>query len=979
MPLVAVAPHARVRGLRLPDGDWRDPANAAGIAAEFQITDLGNALAAVYQTDAHLQSCILTRDGAPLTRQPRLTKPTLGWLAHEGFAVACGVLIADLDNPEHAAWQSGAHALIEATRALGILPDAGIYATAHGLRAVQPLTTNLPPDEIEAATRAWYLELEARGLAPDWSCVDWTRHYRLPNVRRAGLAYTSPAMLLDGMRAVPPPAGIARAPRTKHEPAFTGPLRDVDESPLARAFERAGWARARLGRDRRAVVCPWQSEHTSGEEGDSGTIIFGPSPNKPRGWFHCSHGHCAGRRSQRDVIDRLPPNARAFVWASGAADIPEAPVESLADVTARLLATVRKAPEGLSLVRAQCGLGKTRAMRIVAAERAAGALPRSRDTRTAISVPTNALAVQITNDLRAAGASVRRVFGPLSVTDSKGRPVCRFAAVGTALVKGGQSVRAQLCEGRGHACAYRDDCPAVDGSDGPDDARITVGSHGLLGALDAAAGTTGLLAIDEPPPLLDSVTLTAQNLDATIATLPLFAARYAAALAPVMAAVRAFVDLGPLDDPGPLERALELGLVPDLLAAALDATGASDAAGAVCAAQSKDHQGTAPPVLAAWIHEARFNLNLAKRIGDASAILSVVERAIAKPDSSSATRELTRPRPGSEPMPCIIVTSVNGPLENAVRRAGRCLVLAADADLHAPVLHRAVGYAPPLAVFGAPDGAPVQRTLIRSSRANRTTWLPGGKLDGAVLARAIRAAVAWVREERQTGPVALVTYLAAEPAIAAALGQPCEAKWQGDADALAEVVAAIAPELARCPCPIELGHYGGLRGLDRWAGIDTLVTLGDPWPDLGAMAREIQFLDLAADRDARAEAHARAELEQAHGRLRLVHRTRPARLCHVGAVVPGGWPPGHEVRGLPVGQPGGDSETDVRPMVERLGGAARTARALGVAKSTVGRWISGERLPSSEHVAALRQALGSELPERLSREREFLPQGFGQP
>lgn len=950
MPLVAVAQHARVRGLRLPDGDWRDPANPAGIAAEFQVVDLGNALAATYQTDAHLQSCILSRDGAPLTRQPRLTKPTLGWLESEGYAVNAGLLIADLDNPEHAAWQSEAHALIEAHRVAELLGTVGVYATAHGLRALQPLTANLTPDETEAATRAWYLTLESRGLTPDWSCVDWTRHYRLPNVRRAGLAYATPALLLDGMRAAPPPAGIAKSARSKHEPAFIGPIRDVDESPLARAFERAGWARARIGRDRRAVVCPWQSEHTSGAEGDSGTIIFGASVNKPRGWFHCSHGHCA-RRSQRDVIDRLPPDARALVWSSGAATPEPAPVESLEEVTARLTQTVRGAPDGLSLIRAQCGLGKTRAVRIVAADRAAGALPRSHDTSTAISVPTNALAIQITNDLRAAGASVRRVFGPLSVEGPDGRPVCRFADVGKALVEGGQSVRAQLCEGRGHACAYRDDCPAVDGSDGPDDARITVGSHGLLGALDGAAGTTGLLAIDEPPPLLESVVLTAGNLDATIEALPLFAARYAAALAPVVVAVRAWLDFGALDEPGALARALELGMVPELVTAALDATGAVDVPGAVAAAQSEDHRGTAPPVLATWIHDARFQLALANRIGKASAILSTIERAITKPDSASAVVELTR---AEQPTRRIAVTLVNEPLEAAVRRPGKCIVLAADADLHAPVLHHAVGYAPPLTSFAAPDGAPVQRTLIRSNRANHATWLPGGKLDGAVLARALRAAVAWVNESAWRGPVALVTYLAAEPAIAAALALPCAGKWGGTADELAAIVAAIQPELARCPCPLELGHYGGLRGLDHWRGLDTLITLGDPWPDLGAMAREIQFLDLAADRDARAEAHARAELEQAHGRLRLIHRTRPARLLHVGSVVPGGWPTGHEVRVSDSGHPG-DHETDVRPMVELLGGVVRAARTLGVARQTVSDWLAGVKFPTSAHVSALRE------------------------
>ena len=958
MSLVAFAAHERLRGVRAADGDWREPAgseaNKAGIVAAYTVSDLSNALAATYSTDAHLVACVLRLDGVPERFQPRLTKPSLAWLLDQGYAVSAEVLVADLDNEGHAAWASE-QAATEAAAAVALeLGTVGVYVTAHGLRVLQPLLAPLTPEQGEAATRAWYLELERHGLTPDWSCVDWTRHYRLPHVVRAGARYRSPAVLVDRMRPVAPPAGLAGAARKRGAPSFVGPVRDVDESPLARAFSLVGWAGPRLAADRRAVRCPWEAEHTGGATFDTSTVLFGPSQGKPRGTFHCSHSHCAGRRAQRDVIEALPPDARRLVWSSGAAETPApAPVEPLDVVSARLTEAIRRAPEGLSLVRAQCGLGKTHAIRQVAAERAAtlGKL----HTKTSISVPTNALAMQVTSDLRAAGVTVLRVFGPLSVTGSDGRPTCRFHAAGTALARGGQSVRRELCEGRGRPCQHRDDCDAVDGVEGPDDARVVVGSHGLLGELDAETGKTGLLAIDEPPALLEPVVLAVEDLTHAIAELGSFERRYAAAMAPALHAVRWWTELtGPVGEPGPLARAFDLGGVnQDLLTDAFEHTGATDADAAARDAFDEAHRGTAPPLRADESFQARINPARAKALGEASRVLLALWRALNHPEAASVSIEVTTDR-CKRAVRRLVVTLVREALERAVRRDGRCVVLAADAELHAPVLAKAVGYDPPVSAFAAPDGAPVQRTVLRTSSANRRGWMPHGRLDVATVARALRGAVDWACESSWSAPIAIVSYPLVEAALAAALGRTSP-PWPGTGPERAEALEVLGPVLARLPAPPELGHYGALRGLDHWKALDQLVTLGDPWPDLDAMAREIAFLKLAADRDARAEAHARAELEQAHGRLRLVHRTTPARLLHVGRLVPGGWPAAFEQRDLPLGRPARDA-VDVRSMVEALGGATKVSRILGVGRRTVYNWLNGEHTPDPEALEALTRA-----------------------
>jgi hypothetical protein len=102
---------------------------------------------------------------------------------------------------------------------------------------------------------------------------------------------------------------------------------------------------------------------------------------------------------------------------------------------------------------------------------------------------------------------------------------------------------------------------------------------------------------------------------------------------------------------------------------------------------------------------------------------------------------------------------------------------------------------------------------------------------------------------------------------------------------------------------IIVGHYGALRGLNHMAAVDALVTLGDPWPNLGVARDEAFFLGLGDAWESRYEAKARAELEQAHGRLRAVRRTRPGRALHVGALLPSGsaWASNVEVRQIPQG------------------------------------------------------------------------------
>lgn len=208
MAYLAVAPTKYAAGIEAPGTrarrsgeprtyDWRAPPgddeNTAGIEAVYRVTALLDALKTTYETDAHFVAYILRhRNGSPLSCQPRINKSALGWLENQGYEVKLGCLVADVDNPGHAAWSSPEIERAEAERVSVLLETCGIYTTAHGMRVLQPLKREIPIQDAEGCLRAWLADLEGKGLAVDWSCTDWTRHFRLPNVRREASEHARP-------------------------------------------------------------------------------------------------------------------------------------------------------------------------------------------------------------------------------------------------------------------------------------------------------------------------------------------------------------------------------------------------------------------------------------------------------------------------------------------------------------------------------------------------------------------------------------------------------------------------------------------------------------------------------------------------------------------------------------------------------------------------------------------------------------------
>lgn len=249
---IAVARHKRVVGVDAKDDDWRIPAGQpgntrlGGAHAAFEVLPLADALLRAYKSDAHLATYTVS-NGAPLDRQPRVTKAGLPWVKGEGYSLTSSALFADVDNPGHGDWTPELRAAFdEQWRTLPVLQTCGVYLTSHGYRLVQPLPHPVAVPEIELYQAAWLAELRAAGIAGvDLGCRDWTRLYRLPNVVRDGTPYRSP--LVDFSRMEPraiEPIAEEQAPERKAAPPVDGELAAGQRRPtlmsLAGSMRRRG-------------------------------------------------------------------------------------------------------------------------------------------------------------------------------------------------------------------------------------------------------------------------------------------------------------------------------------------------------------------------------------------------------------------------------------------------------------------------------------------------------------------------------------------------------------------------------------------------------------------------------------------------------------------------------------------------------------------------------------------------------------------
>jgi DNA-binding transcriptional regulator YiaG len=979
--------------------DWREqrfsPANDHGATAE-PVATLREVMTHRYNTPALCTGYVVMRDGVPLPRCPRVAKSSIAWLRTQGLEVMTTCFIADIDTPGHLPWTAETRAEFERLWASAppSLRTVAMYTTGKGLRMFQPLREAIPAETAEPRLHAWYAQLVADGVwATILECKDWSHIMRVANhVKAGGKRFDSDWVSFERCVAIDAPAPLAGSlPRLAKKRRTAQPVEGAVVSVPVFAEEcPAGWtivADMVGAAIRDTVASDWRQCYLalSGALLDLGceaaalpAVIARAHMVDPQ-WAQYLHNRTAIARTTavrwlsglectgwHMLTERFPGVAEALDRALGEN------ARIVARVRRRLVAPAPKhVPSaeafetlgreirdayGVTLIAGPPGLGKTQGI-IEHARRLPVIGNRARPgERVGLGTPHHDLAMQIRRDLPERSV---RLYGPLAHRQADGSYTCIHRDAAAPMAEGGQSVEWEFCKGRGKSpCERFQACEARLGAEGPANANLYVGPHEKLGELDAAAGPAGVLVIDEPEGVVTTESLTLDQFDTARRFLDAFVPRYTHAIAPALAALTAWARTAQADAAAlrPLPEAIaagaaavsaemlgNAGIDPEMPADMVAEAILETARGAILA----DAKSKAPPIQWVQMQIARKSPGRAAELGAASRVLDLLWRGlVARPvhaariDARGDSRTVT-------------LTGLDEMLARAVRRNGPVVMLGADVALHLAAVEKLMGCAPRFVDLRVADGVPVARTIYATSGATRKRWCPrAGAPDwsGGFL-QALRAALAWAAEDPSTKVLAVMTWAV----FAAAIGHTLDPDARGPrelwkacgqaASDLDEARARLAPILATWSGTILVGHYHHLRGLNYMRDADAGVTLGDPRPNVGQVEDQALYLDLEAF--GRADAIAGAELEQAHGRLRTIHRTKPARLCHVGEIINPAWRGlTVDVREMPGGRPKNTAAMTASELSAIRAGLRLSLRAfadrLEVTKSTVERWEKGE-------------------------------------
>ncbi|MCP4645140.1 MAG: hypothetical protein GY851_32160, partial [bacterium] len=295
-PLILTLPRQQIRGAK--DMDWSD-------LEMGYTTTLAKAVSHQFRCDGHAVGYHV-QNGEPLKSSPRINKPSLTALAEAGHSVVHSVLFVDVDNPDHAAWDSKdqasevVHNVVE-----GLSPGNPIaYTSKHGYRLVWPLSepwvlTTDNAKELEARIAGFLLALTDQGVDVDMACRDWTRLFRLPHVVRDGETQDPVVVVPDEIGTV----NLENYPRMyrrggdweTHEDREARRAEDQkvaddedgrpdwDTIDMVEYFRRLGRYRRELEDGKHSVECPWAHNHsnTTGEDGTD-AVVWSKPPDGDR-------------------------------------------------------------------------------------------------------------------------------------------------------------------------------------------------------------------------------------------------------------------------------------------------------------------------------------------------------------------------------------------------------------------------------------------------------------------------------------------------------------------------------------------------------------------------------------------------------------------------------------------------------------------------------------------------------------------------
>jgi hypothetical protein len=588
-------------------------------------------------------------------------------------------------------------------------------------------------------------------------------------------------------------------------------------------------------------------------------------------------------------VAKLDDNDRAkrgdlggYLDGTAAIEVPEpspppasGPVPRLlgAEKATEAIRAALRSPAPLVVLRSTTGAGKSAEVRQLLAEQASAEDP------AAMFVPTHRLGEQTQQGLWSLGVSASRPLGVARVhlpvvREGEDPHACIHHEAAELLAQAGGHVREELCSG----CSYRKvhpktgaECPAY--ASGASRAPVVVLQQPLLA--DTLATAAEELAQQEPehPPLK---TIIVDELPPVVSRVPWTAAEaYRKHRLDTETNPEAMEGLGPLLDA--IAKRIRSTVEGGVSLRQILAT--SGLVGADIERTLEDARAVDPRAL--WqrslpVRLALRAMNPTSRdhalarlatVAAATGLLRALIEAAHEPDRPLLWREETGPS-----------LATLAPWVRQVRpflaAGGKLRLLDATAPVDAL---RALWPELELHAIEVRDAERIQRRyLVWQHGARGRHTAPNRTLLPDELRGPLRRLAAVITE---TGARS-VGLLAHKPLADAMRG------WLLDLE-----VNPSSPPPAWCPeelaaivtAGVELrpGHYGAQRGLDTWADVDVLATVGDPWANLGASIIEAAVLGIEAE--GWTQETARAELVQAWGRARPVHRPSPCVIVHLGA------------------------------------------------------------------------------------------------
>ena len=605
--------------------------------------------------------------------------------------------------------------------------------------------------------------------------------------------------------------------------------------------------------------------------------------------------------------------------------------------------------------------------------------------KVVLSFERNDIAIEMIDKLIPPHATVRRFRGSASrMSDADPKKFeCVYHELAILLAHGGQSVRAELCDGRRrpgsppgpgpNACVHNPlkggSCKAYlsweDHRPNGHDPRIGASNHAMLSEAQKFAGVKGTVIIDEPPAPLRTETMTLADLDllGEEEVIASFEPRFVLCVRPIMYALTMWMrkDLSSTI-PVSFEQAIREGL--DLVDDGIFRTMLTDAvryAGAcenmtmiqvmrelAIAAIDPDRASSAPRVAARVMRSARFDVPKLRGLMRSSSAYSLIQDAASrigdKKLEAIVRRDETAVREGvynRTAGPTMRISMVNRSYINVLNHQAPLLLLDAGGELKAPLLKKMLGMTDAqvkerIIVVKARDAGIVERFQWQLPTANRSGWFVNGHIAwGSGILKALKAAIAWASSPNVAdasilkAPACVITYKALRMAIELTLAKNDPDLYRVLLDAWLEggftmaeadeAVFRLTPILDQWKGEWILGHYGAIRGTNRADKARTYIALGDPWQNFEEVATEAALLEI--DAEEYWMALCRAELEQVFGRSRSVCRVELIRMLHVGVVTPAGGLWEKNLVRVFEGEPRPDhcTATNLREMRERAG------------------------------------------------------------